>query len=198
MNKVVYIVDDDDAIRDSLALLLKSEGYQTRSCANAESFLAKFDDTEQAIVLLDIAMPGISGLALQQYLLEKKIYIPIIFLTGHGDVTTAVNAMKAGACDFIEKPFDNNVLLKRISKCFLIKAKLDQAVQEKTDNKRKLSLLTHRESQVLDKMIDGKQNKVIGAELGISTRTVEIHRANIMHKLNARSLSDVVRIAIRH
>jgi len=188
----VYIVDDDEAVRKALCLLMKSEGLATRDYASAEAFLAEVTPATQGCLLLDVRMPGLSGLELQQLLRKKQLAIPLIIMTGYGEVQMAVQAMKAGAIDFLEKPFDNELLLQRVHSCLRQcrhQPRHDEGVQ-------RLERLTKRERQVMDLLVEGNQNKVIAAKLAISPRTVELHRAHVMEKLEARSLSDVVRIAL--
>ena len=188
----VYIVDDDEAVRQALMLLMKSEGFTAVSYPSAEIFLTEIKPNTKGCLLLDVRMPGISGLHLQKILEHEHITLPVIIMTGHGDVTMAVNAMKAGAVDFIEKPFDNDNLLLMVHSC------LKQSRQhiDQQEGIQRLEHLTKREREVMDLLVDGDQNKVIAAKLGISPRTVELHRARVMEKLEVRSLSDVVRIAL--
>jgi len=197
MNQIstVYIVDDDEAIRKSLSMLMKSMDIQSKSYASAEEFLAGFSPTERSCILLDVRMPGLSGLELQALLPKYNIHLPVIMMTGYGDVGTAVKAMKAGAVDFIEKPFDHDLLMNIIHKSIRIRpAQLNTTEKQKFIHK--LDLLTKRELEVFDYLVDGKMNKVIAAELDLSVRTVEAHRANLMAKLEAHSLSDLVKISI--
>lgn len=194
MNEVskVFIVDDDEAIRQALLFLMKSEGLPARAYDSAEAFLAEVSPATQGCLVLDVRMPGISGLHLQQLLRQEHFTLPVIIMTGHGDVAMAVKAMKAGAMDFIEKPFDNELLLHLVHSC------LTQSSHQTRHEEglQRLERLTKRERQVMDLLVEGNQNKVIAAQLNISPRTVELHRARVMEKLEARSLSDVVRIAL--
>lgn len=198
MNKEskVYIVDDDEAIRKALSFLMNSEGLPAQLYASGEDFLAEVSPDMRGCLLLDVRMPGISGLHLQQLLKQKHIALPVIIMTGHGDVAMAVNAMKAGVMDFIEKPFDNDELIHLIHKSFSHCEKIQQNQHNKEICVQRLESLTNRERQVLDLLVEGNQNKVIAAKLGISPRTVELHRARVMEKLEARSLSEIVRIAL--
>lgn len=198
MNKesTVYIVDDDEAIRKALAFLLKSEGLPARLFASAEEFLAELNPAMQGCLLLDVRMPGISGLHLQQRLKQAHIALPVIIMTGYGDVAMAVKAMKAGAMDFIEKPFDNTELIQLLHKCLSHCEIVLHNQLDKEMSIQRLERLTKRERQVLELLVEGNQNKVIAAKLDISPRTVELHRARVMEKLEAKSLSDVVRIAL--
>lgn len=195
--EIIHIVDDDEAIRKSLSLLMKSVGLTYDTYASAQEFLNKYDPSSgSGCLVLDIRMPGISGLELQEMLPEKRIHIPVIIMTGHGDVPMAVRALKAGAWDFIEKPFKNQVLLDRIYEA-LTKAEKDRKTHDKQiEAQSRLTLLTPRERETLALLVEGKLNKQVAAELSISVRTVEAHRAKIMEKLQARSLSDLVRLSL--
>ena len=192
----VYVVDDDEAVRDSLQWLLEGMDYRVKCYESAESFLARFDSREVACLIADIRMGGMSGLELQDKLLERKSPLPIVFITGHGDVPMAVSTMKKGAIDFIEKPFKEDDLLK------LVERMLDQArdaysqSQEAASREALLSRLTGRESQVLERIVAGRLNKQIADDLGISIKTVEAHRANIMEKLSANTVADLLKIAL--
>jgi FixJ family two-component response regulator len=193
---IVYIVDDDEAIRKSLMFLLKSSGHEGYPCASAKEFLDAYDRKRPGCLVLDVRMPGMTGLELQEMLATTGIDIPIIIMTGHGDISMAVKAMKTGARDFIEKPFDNQLLLDRIQEA------LEQAHQRWTEREQaadissRLAQLTRRERETMDLLVRGRLNKQVAAELGISVRTVEAHRARIMDKLDARSLSDLVRMSL--
>jgi two-component system response regulator FixJ len=192
----VYIVDDDEPIRKSLGLLMKSAGYRAVSCASAQEFLDRFDSQSPGCVVLDVRMPGMSGLELQQLLADRGSPVPVIIMTGHGDVAMAVRAMKAGARDFIEKPFDNQALLDRIAEA-LADAEQQQLHDEELETARaRLGLLTPRERETMELLVAGKLNKQVAADLNISVRTVESHRAKIMDKLQVRSLSELVRLSL--
>ena len=193
---VVYIVDDDKAIRDSLSLLMKSIGFESRAYESAESFLNGADFTIPGCLIADIRMQGMSGLELQQVLNDKSIDMPVIIITGHGDVPMAVQAMQAGAVDFLEKPYDNDVLVSRIKQCLSEVTKSQDKMRIVAEAKTRISRLTPREREVMNLLVEGKHNKVIAKELSISVRTAEAHRAKVMKKLNADSLSDVVRLAM--
>jgi RNA polymerase sigma factor (sigma-70 family) len=192
----VYIVDDDEAVRDSLRLLLQSVGLRAQTYASAQQFLDAYRPPAPGCLLVDVRMPGMSGLELQERLAEKKIPLPVIIITGHGQIAMAVRAMKAGAVDFIQKPFDNEALLEVIHKTLARAADRQRQQARIADNAARLATLTPREREVMERLVAGKSNKVIAADLGISTRTVEVHRARIMEKLEAKSLADVVRIAL--
>ncbi|NOZ54875.1 MAG: response regulator transcription factor [Gammaproteobacteria bacterium] len=197
MNKktIIHIIDDDEAVRESLKLVIRSADYEVVTYHSAEIFLKKFKPESAGCLLLDIRMPGMSGLELQALLPTLHIYIPVIVMTGYGDVPTAVRAMKAGAMDFIEKPYNHDQLLNRIDAC-VNDAKSRETLAQQLKGINRVELLTPREREVMTLLVDGKINKVIAAELGISTRTVEAHRANLMEKLQAKSLSDIVRISV--
>jgi len=189
---LVYLVDDDDAVRDSRGLLLRSIGLECELYASALEFLEHYDSSRHACLVADIRMPGLSGLELQQRLNEQHAEIPIIFITGHGDVPMAVTAMKGGATDFIQKPFRDQDLIDRIHKA-LEKDKERRALRVEEDAIRaRLALLTPRESEVMERVVRGQANKVIAMDLGVSQRTVELHRARVMRKLKMRSLAELV------
>jgi two-component system response regulator FixJ len=188
----VYLVDDDDAVRDSLGLLLRSIGLDCELYGSALEFLERYDPGRHACLVADIRMPGLSGLELQQRLNDQRSEIPIIFITGHGDVPMAVNAMKAGAADFIQKPFRDQDLIDRIHKA-LDRDKDRRASRAEHDTIRaRLALLTPRETEVMERVVRGQANKVIAMDLGVSQRTVELHRARVMRKLKMRSLAELV------
>jgi two-component system response regulator FixJ len=192
----ILIVDDDADVRDSLRALLESAGFDVRDFDSAKAILADRSLAQGACLIADIRMPDMDGLALQEELVNRKVGLPVIIVTGHGDVPLAVRAMKAGAVDFIEKPFDDELLLQSINQALLFrKESKGQASLAQTAAAR-IALLTERERQVLECLVAGKANKVIAYELDISPRTVEIHRAHVMEKMQARSLSDVVRLAL--
>jgi len=192
----VHVVDDDEAVRDSLQWLLEGKDYRVRCFDSAESFLSRFDAREVACVLADIRMNGMSGLELQDKLIERKSPLPIVFITGHGDVPMAVSSMKKGAMDFIEKPFKEEELVSLVER-MLEKARVAFSQQlEAASRDALLSRLTAREAQVLERIVAGRLNKQIADDLGISIKTVEAHRANIMEKLNANTVADLLKIAL--
>lgn len=193
---VVYIVDDDEAVRKSLVLLLKSTGYTSKACASAQEFLDCYDPSRLSCMLLDIRMPGMSGLELQENLLSRGIHIPVIIMTGHGDVSLAVRTMKAGAKDFIEKPFHKQVLLDMIEQSMEDEIENNKHRERHADGLKRLALLTPRERQVMLILNEGKLNKQVASDLDISVRTVEVHRARIMQKLKIRTFSELVRLAM--
>lgn len=196
IEQTVYIVDDEEPVRKALSLLTKSDGLVSESFANSQDFLKQLPQIKPGCLLLDVCMPDMSGLELQEILQEQNSDIPVIILTGHADIPTAVRAMKGGASDFIEKPFDSEELLERIHQC-LDRAKEHQnEIEWRRKVAQKMTSLTKRELQVMQGMVDGKRNKQIADTLFISFRTVELHRSSLMKKLGASSLSDVVRISI--
>ena len=189
---LVYLVDDDEAIRDSLGLLLRSVGLDCEVYASALEFLSAYDPAKHCCLVADIRMPGLSGLELQQRLNEQRAEVPVIFITGHGDVPMAVNAMKSGASDFIQKPFRDQDLIDRIHKA-LAKDQARRASRAEEDVIRsRLATLTPRETEVMKRVVRGQANKVIALDLGVSQRTVELHRARVMRKLKMRSLAELV------
>ncbi|RCX09010.1 response regulator transcription factor [Extensimonas vulgaris] len=192
----IYVVDDDEAVRDSLQWLLEGNNYLVRGFDSAEVFLARYDPREVACLLVDIRMEGMSGLELQDRLLERKSPLPIAFITGHGDVPMAVSTMKKGALDFIQKPFDEKALLSLVERML---ANAEQAFaehQQAANREAMLAKLTSREAQLLERIVAGRLNKQIADDLGISIKTVEAHRANIMEKLNANTVADLLKIAL--
>ena len=193
---LIYVVDDDDAVRDSLRALLLAEGYEVVGFASAEAFLAERDPTRSAgCCLLDIRMPGMDGLALLDKLGDEPSTFPVVVMTGHGDVPMAVKAMKLGAHDFIEKPFDTNALLEAIKSARRSGQSRKEAAID-PDLAEHIQRLTPREKDVLEHLVAGCSNKEVGLKLGISPRTVEIHRARLMEKMAADSLAGLVRMAI--
>lgn len=193
----IFVVDDDDAVRESMQALLESVGYRVEVFGRGRQFLDAYDTPRPGCLLLDVRMPDLSGLEIQQQLRAGPDRLPIIIITGHGDVPMAVTAMKAGAFDFIEKPFNEEVLLDTIKRALLLidERKVDDASIENSANR--IAGLTPREREVLDQLLIGRQNKAIAAELGISPRTVEIHRARVMQKMQANSLSHLIRMALQ-
>jgi FixJ family two-component response regulator len=192
----VYVVDDDEAVRDSLQWLLEGNDYRVRCFESAEGFLTRFDPREIACLIVDVRMPGMNGLELQDELLRRGCTMPLVFITGHGDVPMAVDTMKKGAIDFIEKPF-NEVVLRDLVDRMLQKARLDAEQQQAQASRGALlGRLTARESQVLERIVAGRLNKQIADDLNISIKTVEAHRANIMEKLNVSTVADLLKIAL--
>lgn len=189
---VVYIVDDDVAVLDSLKLLLKGENFPVHTYTSCQSFLDEYQPHDGGCLVLDIGMPGMNGLELQKALQQKGKMIPIVFITGHASVPQAVQAFKNGAVDFIEKPFSHTALLEAIERALKLSYQQLNIREKKAQLSECLEQLTNREREVLDKIVSGKANKVIAHELGISQRTVEIHRANVMQKMQVRSLAELV------
>ncbi|MEQ9811505.1 MAG: response regulator FixJ [Azospirillaceae bacterium] len=192
----VYVLDDDAAVRDALGALLESCGLPVRTYGSGESFLAELSLDLTGCVVLDVRMPGLSGLELHERLTEMNTPLPVIIITGHGDLPMAVKAMKAGALDFIEKPFDDEVILESIHEALSRGAKIHAETASAEALRANLNRLTAREREVLEQVAVGNPNKAIAYNLGISPRTVEIHRARVIEKLRARSLSHLVRMAI--
>ena len=192
---LVHLVDDDGAIRRSAGFMLKTSGYQVRSYESGAELLKNPGELSQGCILLDIRMPGMDGLEVQQALKDKGVTLPVIIMTGHGDVTLAVRAMKAGAIDFIEKPFEKATLLGAIEQGVKRLRDVEKGHDLAKDATVRLGALTPRERDVLGGLAQGLPNKTIAYGLGISPRTVEIHRANLMTKLEVRSLSEALRIA---
>ncbi len=190
----VFIVDDDQEVCDAIALLMLSVGLQSRVFADAWSYLNSFDPRVPGCLVLDVRMPDMDGLELQDELARKPYHPPIIMITGHGDVPMAVRAVKAGAVDFIEKPFHDQALIDTVQRAIAIDAEGRGEALELADIKQRLDRLTKREREILDQIVCGKRNKVIAYDLGISQSTVEAHRAKVMEKLEARSLSDLMRM----
>jgi two-component system, LuxR family, response regulator FixJ len=189
---LVYVIDDDEAVRDSLGILLDSIGLAHEVHASALDFLDAFDPDRHACIVTDIRMPGLSGLELQERLLETHVEVPLIFITGHGDVPMAVNAMKRGAADFIQKPFRDQDLIDRIHKALQQDKQRRAARREERSIRERLKTLTPREAEVMERVVSGQANKVIAMDLGVSQRTVELHRARVMRKLRMRSLAELV------
>jgi two-component system response regulator FixJ len=192
----VYIVDDDDAIRSALRLLLKSVGLAAATVPSAHEFLATYDPQQPGCLILDVRMPGMSGLELQQQLNLRGAIIPVIFITGHGDVPMAVEAMQQGAFDFLQKPFRDQDLIERIQRALAKDQTGRTELRERTRIKERLESLTAREREVLELVTNGKPNKIMAADLGVSQRTVEIHRARVMEKMGAASLAQLVRMVL--
>lgn len=191
----IHVVDDEAAIRHSVSFMLKREGHHVETYASGTEFLKVATRQTPGCVLLDVRMPEIDGLEVQSRLAEQGITLPVIMLTGHGDVTLAVRAIKAGAIEFLEKPFERAALLHAIGEALRKAEHTGRGQLAAADAVVRLAALTARERDVLDGMVLGRPNKLIAFDLGIATRTVEVHRANLMEKLAARSLSDVLRIA---
>jgi two-component system response regulator FixJ len=195
-DKIVFVVDDDTAVRQGLAFMLRAAGYEVEAFPSAPAFLEHYDPRRGGCLLLDIQMPQMSGLDLQQRLNVHGWRIPVIFITGHGTVPLAIAAMKAGAFDFIEKPLREDALLVSIERALHWNDRAYEERLQRTILEARAALLTPREREVFELVASGEPNKIIARHLGISFRTVELHRARIIEKLQARSLSDLIRMAI--
>jgi two-component system response regulator FixJ len=195
-DRTVFVVDDDEAALDSLIVLLRSEGLNPRGFSSAEALLANLTPDARGCVISDVRMPGMDGVQLLKTLKAMGCMLPVIVITGHADVTVAVQAMKAGAADFIEKPFESELILRLVRACLEENEEALDANAKVTRVKRRMESLTSRERQVLELIVDGASNKVIAAQLQISPRTVEIYRANVMSKMRADSLSELVRMTL--
>jgi len=192
----IFIVDDDEAVRDSLRWLMESVGLRAQTYSSAQAFLEACHADQSGCLLLDIRMPGMSGLDLQERLVTEGIELPVIIITGHGDVPMAVRALKNGALDFVEKPFNDQLLLDCVNRAIAEDAERRRNLAHGAALRERFSLLTPREREVLGLVVDGTPNKLIAAELGVSLKTVEAHRARVMEKLEADSLSHLVRMAL--
>ena len=195
--ETVFIVDDDDAVRDSLQWLIEAEGYVVRSFADPEKFLSDLVWPVAAVLLLDIRMPQLSGLEVQNRLNERGISMPVIFITGHADVTLAVETMKKGAVDFLEKPFEEAKVKFLIETQMLRAKEIFESIKIDAHINRLYAKLTTREVQVLERIVSGRLNKQIADDLSISIKTVEAHRANIMDKLQVTTVADLLKLALR-
>jgi two-component system response regulator FixJ len=193
---VVHIVDDDEGLRESLAFLLRSASLEVRSFESAKAFLDKLLHAMPGCVITDVRMPDMSGIELLRRLKELKVGVPVIVITGHGDIALAVEAMKMGAADFFEKPFDDALLVASVRAALLQREDQTKRGAERAEIEHRISSLSPREKDVLAGLIEGRANKQIAFDLGISPRTVEIYRANLMNKMQADSLSDLVRMAL--
>lgn len=193
----VFVVDDDDAVRESLAFLIRSIGLKVENFASAQDFLKSYNPARAGCLVLDIRMPGMSGLELQDKLNRMDSMLPIIFITGHGDVPMAVKAIKAGAADFVQKPFRDQELIDRIREVLEVDASARVEKLQKAEVLKRIASLTEREREVMEQVVDGKANKVVAIDLNVSQRTVEIHRANVMDKMKARSLAQLVRLVMK-
>jgi len=196
VNPAVFVVDDDGGVRDALRFLLRSVGLTVETFTSAVEFLESYSDDRPGCLVLDIRMPGMTGLELQEKLIERRSILPIIFITGHGDVPMAVEAIQAGALDFIQKPFSDEDLLARIYQALAKDAKTRASLSELAAIRARLASLTPREREVMDLVVNGKANKVIAGDLDLSQRTVEIHRARVMEKMDALSLAHLVRMVL--
>lgn len=194
--QTVFVVDDDEAVRDSLAILLQAAGFITSVHNSGDEFLAALEPKNNGCLIIDVRMPGVSGLEVQQRLQARNASLPVIIITGHGDLPMAVKAMKSGAIDFIEKPFETSVLIESVKTALSKSAKHIEGETQIAEIRQRLERLTGRERQVLDELVIGNLNKIIAYNLDISPRTVEIHRAHTMEKMQARNLAHLVRLAL--
>ncbi len=192
----IFIVDDDEAVRDSLRWLLEANGHHVQCFADAEDFLNTYDPQQLAILIVDVRMPGMSGLELQEVLIARNATLPMVFITGHGDVPMAVSTMKKGAIDFLEKPFNESDLRAIVARMMEQATERAQQVAQQRSHEEVLSRLTAREQQVLERIVAGRLNKQIAGDLNISIKTVEAHRANIMEKLEVTTVADLMKIAL--
>ena len=195
-NSLVHVIDDDDAVRESLEFLLRAAKIEVRTYDSATTFLAAMSGISTGCIVTDVRMPGLSGVDLLRQLKARGSTMPVIVITGHGDIQLAVEAMKIGAADFLEKPFDDEALLASVNTALGRLEKDAQRETERTDLHNRLAALSVREREVLEGLVAGKANKMIAYDLGISPRTVEIYRAHVMTKMNAGSLSELVRMAL--
>ena len=193
-----YVVDDDEAIRTLWRWLMESNGIAVQTFNTAAEFIAAYKEGGLACLVLDVRLPGMSGLELQEYLKREGIEIPIVFVSGHGDVPTAVSAIKGGAVDFIQKPFGYREVLAIIQRAFERDAEIREKRAKRSQVTERVAALTEREREVMQRVIEGKLNKVIADELGISVKTVEFHRANVMEKMGADSVAALVQLMMQH
>jgi two-component system response regulator FixJ len=193
---IVHVIDDDEALRESLTFLLRSAKHDVRSYASAKAFLDALPDASLGCIITDVRMPGMSGIELLRRLRELNVAVPVIVVTGHGDVALAVEAMKIGAVDFLEKPFDDEVLMASVDAALRQQDGQSRRQNERAEIESRVAALSPRERDVLGGLVAGRANKQIAYDLGISPRTVEIYRANLMNKMQAGSLSDLVRMAL--
>jgi len=195
--QTVFIVDDDEPVRGALQLLMKSVGHDAKTFATGDEFLAACSPGISGCLILDIRMPGMSGLELQEKLHQQGVNIPIIFITGHGDIPMAVEAMKQGALEFLQKPFREQDLVDRVNEALEKDESASKFALQRTEIEPRIAKLTPRERQIMDMIVQGNANKVIAIDLGVSQRTVETHRTRIMRKTQAKSLAELVQMAVR-
>lgn len=196
LHETVHVIDDDEAARESLAFLLGSAGFAVKAYSSASAFLAELPAQTGGCIITDVYMPGLTGLQFLNALKERQNTIPVIVITGQGDIPLAVEAMRSGAFDFLEKPFDDEIMLKSVRSAFAQQQEQGRQSDQRSEIAARLALLTQRERQVLEGLIAGRPNKVIAYDLGISIRTIEIYRANVMTKMRATSLSDLIRMTL--
>lgn len=194
---LVFIVDDEEAVRDSIALLLRSVGIRSRTFGDAREFLDSYQPSERGCLVLDIRMPRMGGMEVQQELNRRGWGIPVIFVTGHGDVPMAVEAMRAGAVDFLQKPFKDDELIRRVQKALEQDARLREQLSSVEQVRSRFDSLTPREREIAERLADGAANKAIAIDLGLSERTVELHRAHVMQKMEARGLAQLVQMVLQ-
>lgn len=192
----VFVTDDDASVREAIGFLLGAEGLDYRLCASADELLESVTPDHRGCVLLDVRMPGLDGLQAQTALNERGLRLPVIFISGHADVSTAVRAVQAGALDFLEKPFDDELLVEKIRNAIELDQSEWESAHEREDIEQRIASLTPRERQVVEGILEGKLNKIIADDLDISVRTVEIHRANALEKIGARNSSDMIRLVL--
>jgi FixJ family two-component response regulator len=192
----VFVVDDDPAMRESLSFLMGSVGIRVKTFEDAHAFLDQYDSEERGCLVLDVRMPGMSGLELQERLSTNGVSLPVVMVTGYGDVPMAVRALKSGALDFIEKPFTDQELLDRVNEALNVDRRLHREAEKRVNYDVRVGRLTERELQVMRLVVDGKSNKMIAHELGLSPKTVEVHRARVMDKMEVGSLAQLLRLVI--
>lgn len=193
----VFIVDDDHGVRESVRILMRSIGVESEAFSSADEFLRSYDPDKPGCLVLDVRMPGMSGLELQERLASLGSTLPIIFVSAHGDIPMAVEAIKAGASDFVQKPFRDQKLIDRVQEAFADNARARQKIWDRSRIAERMASLTPREREVMEMVVDGKANKVIAIDLGLSQRTVEIHRARVMSKMEANSVPQLVQMVVR-
>jgi len=195
---IVHVVDDDSGFRDSLRSLLESDGMSVQTYADADEFLKRYIPNLPGCLLLDVRMPGMSGLQLQGELQKRQIDIPVVFVTAHGDVAMAVTAVRRGALDFIEKPFDDEALIGLVRDALEKDRETRKETERRTSAGARFASLSAREVEVLDRVVEGKRNRIIAEELGITEKTVEFHRKRIMGKLQAKNVAELVNLVVKH
>ena len=191
---VVYVVDDDPAMREALSWLIETVSLEVESFSSANAFLEHYSPVRPACLVLDVRLPGLGGLDLQEMLVARRDPLPVLLITGHGDVVMAVRAMKMGAVDFIQKPFNNQVLLDKIQKAIDVHRQRMEQIAISADIDDRIVQLSSRETQVMERVVVGRSNRSIAAELGLSPKTIEVHRARVMEKMKAESLAELVRL----
>lgn len=192
----VFVVDDDPAMRESMSFLMGSVGIRVKTFEDAHAFLDQYDNAERGCLVLDVRMPGMSGLELQERLSTDGVSLPVVMVTGYGDVPMAVRALKSGALDFIEKPFTDQELLDRVNEALNVDRRLHRETEKRENYDTRVGRLTERELQVMRLVVDGRSNKMIAHELGLSPKTVEVHRARVMDKMEVGSLAQLLRLVI--